>query len=115
MSAQAMRKFEENPFFVLGIGPQSPRDEIERAAQKLLGLLELGAASATTYQTPLGPRKRTQELVRQAVAQLRDGAARLEAEVWASTMVTEGTSAPAPQAGPETDADALFREAGFLR
>lgn len=111
MSAQALRKLEENPFFVLGIGPQSPREEVERTAQKLLGLLELGAASATAYQTPLGPRKRTQELVRQAVAQLRDGAARLEAEVWASTLA-EGPSLP-PQSGTATDADALFREAGF--
>jgi hypothetical protein len=73
----------ENPFFVLGISPDASRIEIEREAQKLLGMLELGFASAKTYATPLGPRPRTAEAVRAAVAALRDPYDRLVAELWA--------------------------------
>jgi len=73
----------ENPFFVLGLSPDASRLELEREAQKLLGMLELGFAAAKTYQTPLGPRARTAELVRAAVATLRDPYQRLLAELWA--------------------------------
>ena len=73
----------ENPFFVLGIAPDASRIEIEREAQKLLGMLELGFEAALTYATPLGPRERTPELVRAAVAALRDPYQRLLAELWA--------------------------------
>jgi hypothetical protein len=74
---------EDNPFFVLGLPPDTSRIEIEREAQKLLGMLELGFADAKTYRTPLGPRPRTPELVRAAVAALRDPYRRLVAELWA--------------------------------
>jgi hypothetical protein len=76
-------KLAENPFFVLGLAPDVSRIEIEREAQKLLGMLELGFAAAATYATPLGPRPRTPELVRAAVAALRDPYQRLLAELWA--------------------------------
>jgi hypothetical protein len=87
----------ENPFLVLGLAPSASRIEIEREAQKLLGMIELGFAAARTYQTPLGPRERTAELVRAAVATLRDPARRLAAELWARTSAvpTEPTSSPA--------------------
>jgi hypothetical protein len=75
----------ENPFLILGASPTAPRLELEREAQKLLGMLELGLASAATYDTPLGPRPRTPELVRAAIATLRDPAKRLAAELWASS------------------------------
>lgn len=74
---------ETNPFFVLGISPDASRIEIERQAQKLLGMLELAFADALTYATPLGPRPRTAEVVRAAVAALRDPYQRLVAELWA--------------------------------
>jgi hypothetical protein len=74
---------EDNPFFVLGLPPDTSRIELEREAQKLLGMLELGFADAKTYRTPLGPRARTPELVRAAVAALRDPYRRLVAELWA--------------------------------
>jgi hypothetical protein len=80
-------RITENPFLILGVSPRAPRLEIEREAQKLLGMLELGLASAATYPTPLGPRPRTPELVRAAVATLRDPARRLAAEIWASGAV----------------------------
>ena len=80
MTAEPIR---DNPFFVLGVGPDASRIEIEREAQKLLGMLELGFPGAQTYATPLGPRPRTAEMVRAAVATLRDPYQRLLAELWA--------------------------------
>jgi|ERR1043165_8205968 hypothetical protein len=73
----------DNPFLVLGLSPDVSRIEMEREAQKLLGMLELGFADAQTYKTPLGPRPRTAEAVRAAVAALRDPYQRLVAELWA--------------------------------
>jgi hypothetical protein len=78
-----MTAIDDNPFFVLGLTPDASRIETEREAQKLLGMLELGFADAGTYQTPLGPRQRTAEAVRAAVATLRDPYKRLLAELWA--------------------------------
>ena len=98
----------ENPFFVLGVAPDAGRLEIEREAQKLLGMLELGFADAQTYTTPLGPVPRTAEAVRAAVAALRDPYRRLIAELWAR-------HAPAPEAAaPEEPPPALAR-AGLRR
>jgi hypothetical protein len=88
----------DNPFLVLGLSPDVSRIEIEREAQKLLGMLELGFADAQTYQTPLGPRSRTAESVRAAVAALRDPYQRLVAELWAR-------HAPAPAAERPTAAE----------
>ncbi len=97
----------DNPFFVLGLTPCCSRQQIEREGQKLLGLLELGVVKASTYTTPLGPRPRTPELVRTAMAQLRDPKRRIVHELWADlvqasnlTQTDEGTEAP-----PETDED----------
>ncbi len=91
-------KLDENPFFVLAIGCDASRMEIEREATKLLGMLELGFDAARTYATPLGPRERTPEAVRAAVATLRDPYQRLVAELWAR-------HAPAMrEASPETSA-----------
>jgi hypothetical protein len=73
----------DNPFLVLGLPPDVSRIEIEREAQKLLGMIELGFADALVYKTPLGPRPRTAESVRAAVAALRDPYQRLVAELWA--------------------------------
>ena len=73
----------DNPFYVLGVAPDVSRIEIEREAQKLLGMLELGFAEVQTYRTPLGPEPRTAEAVRAAVAALRDPYRRLVAELWA--------------------------------
>lgn len=80
MSAEAIAS---NPFFVLGLSPETSRIEIEREAQKLLGMLELGFVDVLTFATPLGPRPRTPESVRAAVAALRDPYQRLVAELWA--------------------------------
>ena len=39
-------KLADNPFFVLAISPDASRIEIEREAQKLLGMLELADHAA---------------------------------------------------------------------
>jgi hypothetical protein len=89
-------KIADNPFFVLGVSPDASRIEIEREAQKLLGMLELDFAAVKTYSTPIGDRPRTPEAVRAAVAALRDPYQRLVAELWARHAPTQ-TREPAAQ------------------
>jgi hypothetical protein len=74
----------ENAFFVLGLRPTCTRHEVEREGQKLLAMLQLGLAEAASYQTPVGRRPRTDELVRNAMAQLREPRTRLLHELLAS-------------------------------
>jgi hypothetical protein len=69
--------------------------EIEREAQKLLGMLALGVGDVGTYVSAAGPRPRTPEAVRAAAAQLRDPRQRLLAEL----MAGAAPPPPAP-AGP---------------
>jgi hypothetical protein len=94
----------DNPFFVLGLTAEASRIEVEREAQKLLGMLELGFAEAATYATPLGPRQRTAEMVRAAVAALRDPYRRLVAELWARHAPAVAAEAPAPEPEPPVQA-----------
>jgi hypothetical protein len=98
MSAAGARIID-NPFFVLGLSPDASRIELEREAQKLLGMLELGFAAARTYATPLGPQPRTPEAVRAAVAALRDPYQRLVAEVWARNAPPVIETAPPREDG----------------
>ena len=92
-------RLDDNPFFVLGLAPDVSRIELEREAQKLLGMLELGFAEAHTYQTPVGPMPRTPEAVRAAVAALRDPYKRLVAELWARHAPPPRLGAPAAAPG----------------
>ena len=99
-------RLEENPFCVLGIAVESTRAEVERAAQLLLAKLELDLSEARTYETPLGSRTRTAELVRKAAAELRDPDRRLVHEFWAlrdpSVRVAEPVEACADAPKPLT-------------
>jgi len=97
MSARADR-LRDNPFFVLGLPPDSTRSEIERTGQRLLAELALGRQAAATYATPLGPEPRTEERVRAAVAELRNSASRLVHEVWA--QLPAGAAPPPSVAWP---------------
>jgi hypothetical protein len=100
----------DNPFYVLGLAPDVSRIEVEREAQKLLGMLELEFADAQTYATPVGPRPRTPEAVRAAVARLRDPYQRLIAELWARhapPVVAEAPAGHAEARGPVTTRRAL--------
>lgn len=105
-------KIADNPFFVLGVPTEASRIEVEREAQKLLGMLELGFADARTYATPLGPRERTAEMVRAAVAALRDPYRRLVAELWARHAPPETPAASAREAAEPTR-DGLRRLLGW--
>jgi hypothetical protein len=66
-------------------------------------MLELDLARARIYTTPVGARARTPELVRAAMAELRDPARRLAHELW---CLGEGAVAtheePEPEPEPET-------------
>lgn len=89
------QRLVRNPFYVLGVPPGASRAIIEEQAQKLLGMLELGLDGATSYATPLGPRPRTADDVRAALAELRDPERRLQHELWAQL---EPRAAAAPVA-----------------
>lgn len=100
-----MQRLTDNPFHVLGLTPLCTRPDVEREGQKLLGMLELGLHQARAYPTPLGERERTAELIRWAMAELRDPEKRLQHELWAQldaetrlppgTATTENTRGPA--------------------
>src|SRR5262249_32132718 len=76
-------RFTENPFYILGLRPGASRAAIEQEAQKLLGMLEVGLDAAARYETPFGPATRTPDLVRRALAELRDPERRVVHELWA--------------------------------
>ena len=87
--------WRNNPFFVLELKTDASRLEVERAAQRLLGLLTIGAQGADEYQTPFGPARRDADTVRQALSRLRDPLQRVRCELWAKVNVS-------PLATPET-------------
>ena len=74
----------ENPFLVLALPSTASAAQIERQGQKWLSMLAAGLGEADRYDTPWGPRARTAEKVRVAVAQLVDPARRLGHEWWAA-------------------------------
>ena len=79
----ALARHLANPFLLLELAPAASRDELERQGAKLLALLAAGVAGAAAYPTPLGPRERSPEAVREALAELRDPQKRTLHEVWA--------------------------------
>lgn len=85
----------DNPFYILGVPTTASRAEVERQAQKLIGMLEMGLKAAARYTTPLGPFPRTADLVRQAADELRDPSRRLLHELWAA-LPPEPLASPAP-------------------
>jgi hypothetical protein len=81
-----LRRHLANPFLVLELAPGASRDELERQGAKLLAMLAAGVDYAAAYPSPLGPRERTSEMVRAALAELRDPARRLLHEWWAQGL-----------------------------
>ena len=102
-----------NPFLVLDVSPDASRIEIEREAQKLLGMLELGFADAQSYATPLGPRPRTPESVRAAMAALRDPYQRLLAELVARHLPASRPAGPGDTPAAPPGAPGLRRALGW--
>lgn len=94
-SGDPLESWRRNPFFVLEVAPSATRTELERAAQKLLALLAIGNAAAQRVQTPLGPLDRDADMVRSALAELRDPRSRIVHELWATLAADEMESAPA--------------------
>lgn len=72
-----------NPFLVLELGPEASTGDTERQGEKLLAMLAAGLEEARRYATPFGTRERSPELVRAALAELRDPRRRLRHEWWA--------------------------------
>lgn len=100
-------RIAENPFYVLGVPLTANRTEIEREGSKLLSMLQLGLKESKTYRSPLGERPRTEALVREAMAELRDPKRRLTHELLAAlpastplpaTRTASGASTPWPNA-----------------
>jgi hypothetical protein len=81
-SRTARELVAENPFYVLDLSVTATRTEVERAGQRWLAQLGVGAQAAKFYRTPLGEFERTSDLVRQSLAQLRDPGTRLTFEIW---------------------------------
>jgi hypothetical protein len=97
-----------NPFFVLEVRTDATPTEVERAGQRLLGLLTVGSASAETYQTPLGPATRDADQVRQALALLRDPGQRVLHELWANVVPASRERVTPDSAGPWEEAEHAF-------
>ena len=106
-------RFHENPFYVLGVSTEATRQEIERTGQKLLGMLELGVASAKTYETPSGTVERTPERVRLALADLRDPERRLVHELWALQDAAAEASFEERDERPDTGWRSALHAVGF--
>jgi hypothetical protein len=109
MSSEFLTRVVENPFLLLGLTPSATRREIEREGQRLLGMLALEMPEALTYTSPLGPRQRSPEQVREAMAELRDPSRRLGHELLYCPGVPPD---PQEQGSPDRFADA-FRALGW--
>ena len=92
--ADPFADWRNNPFFVLELKSDASRSDVERAAQRLQGLLAIGAQGSDEYQTPFGPARRDADTVRQALGRLRDPLQRVTCELWANV--------PPLLAAPET-------------
>lgn len=98
--ADPRARIADNPFYVLAVGVEAPRAEVEREGQKWLAMLDLGMAAAKTYASPFGPRERTPDKVRQALAELREPERRLAHELWATLPAAPVAVPPVAAAAP---------------
>ena len=102
-------RLKENAFHVLGLRPSCTRMEVEREGQKLLAMLELGLSEAAHYDTPVGRMPRTSELVRAAMASLRDPTTRLQHALWAQLPPGAREAQAPPKEEPAPWPEALVR------
>lgn len=109
----AVERWAGNPFFVLELAVTASRAEVERAGQKWLAMLELGLARAAIYTTPLGVRARTPELVRSAMAELRDPERRAGHEPWC--LLQEPASVIDPPESTASEGEPGFDAMGPLQ
>lgn len=102
-AGSAAARIIDNAFFVLGLTPRASWPEVARTADALLAALEAGDRTAASYDTPLGPQRRTAGAVRVARARLRDPDARIQQELW--------WEAPRRGPAPAVQADARWPQA----
>jgi hypothetical protein len=95
----AVARWKTNPFFALGLDPKCSQADVERAGQKLLALLAIGSAGAKRFATPVGEMERTEDIVRAAMAELRDPDKRIGHELWARIAIVPS----APASGKKED------------
>jgi len=105
--------WRSNPFFVLEIATEATPTEVERAGQRLLGLLAVGSATAGIYQTPFGPATRDADRVRQALAALRDPEQRVLHELWANVVPAGGQALSHADTGPWKEAERALGWSGL--
>lgn len=100
-----LARWRRNPFFVLALPAQATRAEFERAGQKFLALLQIGAAGSGQYQALGGTMTRDADAVRQALAQLREPGERVVHELWASVAADAipGEAHPVDAGWPEAE------------
>lgn len=99
MSRGLFERIAQNPFYVLGVTPTATRTELEREGNKLLSMLQLGLKESKVYRSPMGEHPRTEEAVREAMAELRDPKRRLVHELLAALPINA-----APRAAPSANA-----------
>jgi hypothetical protein len=111
------QRFAANPFYVLGLRPECSRADVEREGQKLLGMLELELRGASEYRSPIGVHRRSPELVREAMAELRDPNRRLLHELWATLEIGPERARDRPRelGGPEHEQEDPQRPFAALR
>ena len=81
-AANFLRRHLNNPFWVLDLPVDASMAAVERKGELLLSMLALGMAEATRFHTPLGLEERSPEMVREALAELRNPDRRLLYEWW---------------------------------
>ena len=87
-----LRRHLENPFLVLGLPADASASAVERKGETLLAMLAAGLSEAARYATPLGRRARTPELIRAALAELRDPERRLGHQFWVEGWGDDGAA-----------------------
>lgn len=105
-----LESITRNPFYLLELDPGCSDTEIERAGQKIIGMLKLGLKNADTYTAPSGEHARNESDVRQALAELRDSQKRLFFE-----MLYFPVEARKKDFLFQPPAQSVFRWAGALR
>jgi hypothetical protein len=104
--SRALQRWKHNPFYVLGIDRNASDLEAERAGRLLLGQLELGLVGPRTVHTPFGPLERTPDMVRAALAEVRDARRRAAHALWSSLPAEASSSSDAggaPAGSPEAE------------
>jgi hypothetical protein len=81
-AANFLRRHLNNPFWVLDLPVDASLEAVERKGELLLSMLAAGMAGAASFRTPLGLEERTPEMVREALAELRNPDQRLLHEWW---------------------------------